>query len=41
MATFRGAGGDKNLKKNIYVAISIEEYRYSLFFSNSHVKYLV
>lgn len=37
MATFRGAGGDKNLKKNIYVAISIEEYRYSHIFFLIHM----
>lgn len=37
MATFRGAGGDKNLKKNIYVALSIEEYKYRY----SHIFFLI
>lgn len=32
MVIFRGVGGDKNLKKNIYVVILIEEYRYLFFF---------
>lgn len=42
MVIFRGVGGDKNLKKNIYVVILIEEYRYLyIFFFNLYVKYLV
>lgn len=28
MVIFRGVGGDKNLKKNIYVVLLIEEYKY-------------
>lgn len=32
MVIFRGVGGDKNLKKNIYVVILIEEYRYLYIF---------